>query len=99
MGSSDVSRLTFEEICDLCRRYSRSQAKSSKGPRITLSKVTKSTTSGVTMIELGNLLENFKTNFIGTLSLQLDTLQIKRNKKMKKQLFPFFVLNVEKNTH
>jgi hypothetical protein len=90
MGSGDVSRLSFEEICDLCRRYSRSQARSGKGPRDTLSKVTKSATSGVTRDELGNLLENFKTDLLGTLSLQLDTLQFKKKQEDEKTTLSIF---------
>jgi hypothetical protein len=76
-----------------------SQAISGKGPRDTLSKITKSATSGVTRVELGNFLENFKTYLLGTLSLQLDTLQFKKKQEDEKNLFLFFVLNVEKNTH
>jgi hypothetical protein len=61
MGSGDISHLPFVDICNLCRKYSRSRAKSGKGIRDTFSRVTKSTTGGVTRVELGNLLEYFKT--------------------------------------
>jgi hypothetical protein len=37
MGFGDISHLPFEEICDLCRKYSRSQTKASKGPQDALS--------------------------------------------------------------
>jgi hypothetical protein len=84
MGSGDVSLLTFEEICDLRRRYSRRRARSEKGPRDTLSKVTKSATSGITRVELGNFLENFKIDLLGTLSLQLDNLQLKNKQEDEK---------------
>jgi hypothetical protein len=33
---------------------------------------------GVTRIELGNLLENFKTDILGTLSSQIDSMNIKK---------------------
>jgi hypothetical protein len=53
MGFDDVSQLTFEDIFDVCRRYSQIQARSGRGSRDTLSKVTKSMTSGVTRDKLG----------------------------------------------
>jgi hypothetical protein len=34
MGLGDVSHLSFERICDLCRNYSRSKAKSGNGTTI-----------------------------------------------------------------
>ena len=62
MGAGDISQFPFATICDLCRRYSRSRAKYGKGIRDVLLKVTRSTIGGgVSRIELGNLLENFKT--------------------------------------
>ena len=72
MGTGDVSQLTFEEISNLCKKYPRSKAKSGKGIRDT--RINKSTLGGVTRIELGNLLEKFKTNI---LSSQLDTMKVK----------------------
>ena len=38
-------------------------------------------TSGVIRTELGNLLENFKTDILGTLSSQFDVLKTKRRKE------------------
>jgi len=32
---------------------------------------------GVTRAEIGNLLENFKTDILGTLTMQLDIMQVK----------------------
>jgi hypothetical protein len=37
-----------------------------------------STSGGVTKVELGNFLENFKIDLLGTIGSQLDTLKIKR---------------------
>jgi hypothetical protein len=90
MQSGDVSQLIFEEIFYFCRRYSQSQARSRKGPRDTLSKIIKSATSGVTRAELGNLLEIFKTDFLGTLSLQLNSLQFKKNEEDGKVYLSIF---------
>jgi len=78
MGSGDISQLSSEDICTICRKYSGGKAKIGKGIRDT--RISKSTLRGVTRVELGNLLENFKINILGTLSSQLDTITIKNNK-------------------
>jgi len=61
MDSNDIYYLPFTDICNLCRKYSRNIAKSGKGIRDTFSRVTKSIARRVTRVELGNLLEYFKT--------------------------------------
>jgi len=68
MGYGDVSHLPFVQFFDLCRRYSLSRAKYGKGVRVTLTRDTKYVVGGVSRMELGNLLENFKTNILGTIS-------------------------------
>ena len=79
MGAGDISQLTFEDISTLCRKYSRSKAKHGRGIRDT--RVNKSASGGVTRVELGKLLENFKTDILGTLSLQLDTIKVKKKQE------------------
>ena len=76
MGAGDISQLDFEEISNLCRKYSRSKAKYGRGIRDT--RVNKSASGGVTRVELGNLLGNFKSDILGTLSSQLDTIKVKK---------------------
>ena len=48
MGSGDVSQLPLLEIHDLCRKYSRSRNMVGKGICGPLTRVTKSTSGGVT---------------------------------------------------
>ena len=79
MGVGDISQLTFEDISNLCRKYSRGKAKQGRGIRDT--KVNKYASKGVTRVELGNLLENFKTDILGTLSSQLDTIKFKKKQE------------------
>ena len=80
MEAGDVSHKPFLEICELCKTYSRSRVKTGKNivtyPFSRTSKVVDS--SGVTRVELGNLLENLKTNLLSTISSQLDTLKARR---------------------
>ena len=71
MASGDVSHKSFEDITELCRKYSRSRAKAGKSTREGPSRISRTAgTSGITRVELGNLLENFKTDILGTLSSQ-----------------------------
>lgn len=72
MASGDVSQRSFEDIIELCMKYSRSKAKIGKGVRDTNS------TGSITRIELGNLLENFKIDILKTISAQIDSVNIKK---------------------
>ena len=76
MGSGDISLLPFDDIGILCRKYSHSKAKHGKSVKDT--RVNKLASGGVTRVELGNLLENFKTDILCTLSSQLGTIKVKR---------------------
>jgi hypothetical protein len=90
MGSGDISTLPFEQIVEMCRKYSRGRAKAGKGSRDALSKVTKSATGSITRAKLGNLLENFKTDLLSTLGSQIDTLKAKKKQEEKNEALAFF---------
>ena len=88
MGIIDIFQLTFEEISNLCIKYSRSKAKNGKG--IGDTRINKSALGGVTRVELGNLLENFKTNILSTLSSQLDTIKTKLKQDEENAILTIF---------
>jgi hypothetical protein len=91
MAAGDIYQKNFETICELCRTYSRSKGKAAKSLRELLNKNTKTSTSGgVTKVELGNLLENFKINLLGTIGSQLDTLNIKKKKEEENPVLSIF---------
>jgi hypothetical protein len=90
LSSGDVHQKPFSEIADYCRRYSRGQAKIGKGPRDPFSRNTKQSSGTVTRTELGNLLENFKTYILSTISNQLDTLKLKKKQEEEVALAIFF---------
>ena len=73
MSVGDISQKPFDEIIELCRKYSCSKSKARKGVRSI-----KQEGGSVTIIELGNLLENFKTNILGMISYQNDSMNIKK---------------------
>ena len=81
MASSDVSHKSFTQIGEMCRNYSRSRGKVGRNLQEPYNRNLKGNTpsSGrVTRIELGNLLENLKTNILGAMGSQLDALQDKK---------------------
>jgi hypothetical protein len=41
MGRGDISQMGYDDICDLCRRYSRGISKHGKGPRDISVRITK----------------------------------------------------------
>jgi hypothetical protein len=91
MASGDIYQKNFETISELCRTYSRSKGKATKSVREPVNKNTKTSTSGgVTRVELGNLLDNFKTDLLGTIGSQLDTLKIKRKQEEEHPVLSIF---------
>ena len=65
----------------MCRNYSRSRGKVGRNFWEPYNRNLKGNTSsfgGFTRIELGNLLENFKTDILGAMGSQLDVLQAKK---------------------
>ena len=88
MGKGDISTLPFEEIADLCEKYSRSKEKI--GKRTISSKATKSASASVTRAEIGNLLEEFKENLLSTLGTQIDTLKAKKRQEEEDQIMVVF---------
>jgi hypothetical protein len=91
MASGDIYQKNFETISELCRTYSRSKGKATKSVREPVNKNTKTSTSGgVTRVELGNLLDNFKTDLLGTIGSQLDTLKIKRKQEEENPVLSIF---------
>eukprot|EP00253_Pinus_taeda_P026627 PITA_26627 len=88
MGKGDISVLPFEEIADLCEKYSRSKAK--MGKRTLSSKATKSNSTSVTRAEIGNLLEELKTDLLSTIGNQIDTLKTKKKQEAEDQVMSIF---------
>jgi hypothetical protein len=55
------------------------------------------TSGSVTRAEIGNLLENFKTDILGTLTTQLDVLQVKQKQAEAEQSLAIFFHDAEGN--
>ena len=68
----------------MCINYSRSRGKFGRNIQEPYNRNLKGNTpssGGVTRIELGNLLENFKTDILGAMGSQLDVLQAKKSQE------------------
>ena len=81
MEAGDISHKTFAQIGDMCKNYCRSRGKVGRNLRDPYNRNPKGNTSssgGVTRIEIGNLLENFKTDILGEMGSQIDALQAKK---------------------
>jgi hypothetical protein len=79
LGKGDISKESYDEIVNLCKRCSRGASRNrSNGRDTTFSRVQKSASGGETRAEIGNLLEGFKTKMLSSFASQIDTLQIQK---------------------
>ena len=78
MGKWDIYQENFADIIDLCIRSSRGSTRIKPAEYDQFARDNKIAIEGVTRVEIGNLLENFKTDILGTLTTQLDIMQVKQ---------------------
>jgi len=78
LGKGDISKESFDEIVNLCMRCSRGAASRPKSKDSIYSRVQKSASGGATRAEIGNLLEEFKTEMLSSFASQIDALQVKK---------------------
>lgn len=75
IGKGDISKISFEDICDICRNYSRSH----RSIRENSSKFsTMGNASSISKREIGNLLEDLKIDLLNHMGKQIDTLYSSR---------------------
>ena len=75
------------------KNYSRSRGKVGKnfsGPYSINVRGNIPSSGGVTGIDLGNLLENFKTDILGAMGSQLDSLQVKKRQDEERPKMSIF---------
>ena len=83
MASHDISHTFFTEISEMCKNYSISRGEVGKNFREPYSRNVRGnipSLGGLTRVELGKLLENFKIDILGAMGSQLDALQDKKRK-------------------
>ena len=89
LGKGDISKEPFGKIVELCKRYSRGssrnnkQEKRDKLERDVFDRTQKSSNGGATHAEIGNLLENFKTEMMSSISSEIDVLKAKQKQAVE----------------
>ena len=81
MAASYISHKNFAQIGEMCKNYSRGRGKVTKFFREPFSRNIRGNvprSGGITRVEIGNLLENFKTDNLGEMGSQLDAFQSKK---------------------
>ena len=79
--AGDISHKNFAQISEMCKKYSRSRGEVGKNFQEPYSRNVRGnipSSGGVTRVELGNLLDNFKTDILVAMGSQLDSLQDKK---------------------
>src|ERR1700733_12662889 len=91
MGKGDISQLPLRDIAELGVHLSRGKSKMGKGPRDPfLIRANKSATRSVSRAEIDNIFDEFKTDILGSLSEQLDTLKIHNKQKAEAEALAIF---------
>ena len=68
LGQGDISQQTFDQICELCQKFSRNQYRSGRGAR---NKNIKIESTDAMIIGLENKIENMKNDIMNTVTKQL----------------------------
>jgi len=91
IGKGEVFQLSYDDVCELCIRYSRGISKAGKNSREFSSFFSKSATrTGDIRVEINVLFENFKVDFISSLNSKLDFLQVQKNQEIEEVFFPHY---------
>jgi len=90
MGKGDIYQENFADIIDLCIRSSRGSTILKPTEHDQFVRDNKISTEGVTRAEIGNLLDIFKTDILGTLITQFDVMQAKQKQMEAEQNLAIF---------
>jgi len=90
MGKGDIYQENFADIIDLCIRSLRGSTRLKLAEHDRFVRDNKISIEGVTRAEIKNLLENSKTDILGTLTTQLDVMQAKQKQMEAEQNLEIF---------
>ena len=90
MGKCDVFQLSYDDVCELCIRYSRGNSNIFKNSKEISSRFLKSATKiGVLGVEINNLFKHFNVDINGSLNSQLGVLHVRENhEEFEETVFP-----------
>lgn len=77
LGKGDITREPYDEVVQLCQRCCRGSARNHTTTSNPSANVLKTTNSGETRAEIGNLLEKIRTEIISLMYSQLHMMQVK----------------------
>jgi hypothetical protein len=99
LDKGDISKESYEDIVNLCKRCSRGSTRIKSVARDAIfSRVQKSTNGRATREQIGNLLEDFKMEMINSFYSQINTLKIKQKKiELDQALSIFFLKRTDKH--
>jgi len=98
MGKGNIYQEYFANIIDLCIKSSRGRTRLKLVEHDRFIRDNKITGEGVTHTEIRNLLENFKTDILGTLTKQLDIMQEKYKKAKLEKILQYSAPYAKRNT-
>ena len=93
LGQGDIAQKDFDQICDLCRKFSRNQCRSHRGNR---NKTSKLGSTDAMIIGLQKNMDNMKIEIMNTIGKQIDSLKIQQKLVDEQESFPTFFLNIGK---
>ena len=103
LGKGDLSKESFEKIVELCKRYSRGPSRNNRWDKRdklecdVFDRTQKSSNGGATLAEIGNLLENFKTEMMSSISSEIDVLREKQKQEVEDLTLGVFCPRCRKN--
>ena len=87
LGKGDISKESFKNIVELCKRYSRGSSRNNrpdkwdKIERNVFNRTQNSSNGGATHAEIRKLLENFKIEMMSSISSKIDVLMAKQKRQ------------------
>ena len=103
LGKGDISKESFEKIMELCKRYSLGSSKNNKQEKWdklecdVFDRTQKSSSGGATRVEIGNILENFKTKMMSSISSEIDVQRLKQKQAVEDLTLGIFCPKCRKN--
>ena len=84
---------------DLCQQYSRRSSRTYTNDGDIFSQAQKSGVGGATRVEIGNILENFKTDMMSSISSQMDVMREKKKQVAEDLVLGMFFPKCRKKHH
>ena len=103
LGKGDISKESFEKIVELCKRYSRGSSRNNKQDkrdkleRDVFNRTQNSSNGGAIRAEIGNILENFKTEMMSSISSEIDVPRAKQKQAVEDLTLGVFFPKCRKN--